>query len=60
MNRISNLQPRTAFVPIPADVVTQAFSIDWERTEELYREAYEQALAVVRPPIADRLAPYWN
>ena len=49
MNRLTMFQPQTAFVPVPADLMANAFHIDWDRTEELYRDAYEQALAVARP-----------
>jgi hypothetical protein len=34
---------------------------DWEQVQEAYREAYEQARAVLRPAITDRLlAASWN
>jgi hypothetical protein len=59
--RVATLtQSPTAFVLINAEQLATPFRIDWERTEELYREAREQARAVVRPAIIDRLAPYWN
>ena len=53
-------QLATGFAALPGEFFANPFAIDWQRTEELYREAYEQARAVLRPSIIDRLAPYWN
>jgi hypothetical protein len=60
MNRMTFFQPKTAFVEVPADLITTAFPIDRQQTEDLYRKAYEQAREMVRPTIVDRLAPFWN
>jgi hypothetical protein len=53
-------QSTAGFVLFPVELFANAFYIDWERTEELYRDAYEQAQAVLRPSITNRLTPYWN
>jgi hypothetical protein len=50
----------SGFVLVPPDLFAAPIRIDWERTEELYREAFEQAQAVQRPTIVNRLTPYWN
>ena len=50
----------SGFVMVPPDYFANPIRIDWERTEELYREAFEQARAVLQPPITNRLTPYWN
>jgi hypothetical protein len=48
------------FLLFPTNVIAGAILIDWERVEELYRDAFEEARAALRPPVMDRLAPYWN
>ena len=57
-------QPRfqipPAFEDLPADLFQVMFQIDWKQTEELYRKAVEQARAVLRPAITDRLMQFWN
>jgi hypothetical protein len=60
MRLLTPPQPTAGFVLFPTDLFATPFQIDWERTEELYREAFEQARAVLRPPITNRLTPYWN
>ena len=39
---------------------TYVEQVDRHRVEEVYRDAYEQARAVLRPPVTERLAPIWN
>jgi hypothetical protein len=48
------------FLLFPTNIVAGAMLIDWARVKELYRDAFEQAREVQRPPVMDRLAPYWN
>ncbi len=60
MHLLTPSQETAGFVSIPPDAFATAFQIDWRRTEELYRDAYEQARAVLAPPITNRLTPYWN
>ncbi|HEY1380364.1 MAG TPA: hypothetical protein VGF55_26415 [Gemmataceae bacterium] len=56
----STLTNPTAFILFPADQFAAILPIDRRRVEELYRDAYEQARAVLGPPITERLAPIWN
>ena len=47
-----------SFVLCPAALFA---GIDWQQVQEVYRVAYEQAQAVHRPPVTERLAPVsWN
>jgi hypothetical protein len=50
----------SGFVCVRPELFANPIRIDWERTEDLYREAFEQARAVQRPSIVNRLTPYWN
>ena len=50
----------SGFVWVNPELFANPIRIDWERTEELYRDAFEQARAVLEPPITNRLTPYWN
>jgi hypothetical protein len=50
----------SSFEQLPAELFQNFFQIDWKQTEEMYREAFEQARAVLRPAVTDRLAPFWN
>ena len=49
-----------AFVLCPVDLLAAVMPVDRHRVEEVYRDAYEQARAVLRPPVTERLAPIWN
>jgi hypothetical protein len=50
-----------SFVLCPASLFTGVVAIDWPQVQEVYRVAYEQAQAVHRPPVTERLAPVsWN
>jgi hypothetical protein len=60
MRLVTPPQSPAGFLLLPTDLFAMPFQIDWERTEELYREAFEQARAVLRPSITNRLTPYWN
>jgi hypothetical protein len=60
MSAIASHPSPTGFAFLPPDLFATPIRIDWERTEELYRDAYEQARAVLLPPITNRLTPYWN
>lgn len=60
MPAIANLIDARAFVFLPSALFANPIRIDWERTEELYRDAYEQVRAIQAPPITNRLTPYWN
>jgi hypothetical protein len=53
-------EPTDAFVPFPADLLSNPARIDWPQTEVLYRIALQRAEAAFKPTIIDRLAPYWN
>jgi hypothetical protein len=48
------------FCACPVEILTAIVSIDIERVEELYRRARHEARAVLRAPVTDRLAPWWN
>jgi hypothetical protein len=60
MSAIASPPCPTGFILVPPAIFATPIRIDWERTEELYRDAYEQARAVLQPPITNRLTPYWN
>jgi hypothetical protein len=60
MTALTSRPSPSGFVWVPPELFATPIRIDWERTEELYREAFEQAKAVQRPSIVNRLAPYWN
>lgn len=54
------LQTLPGFALVPRELLATFLEIDWDQTDELYREAYEQAQATTRPPITNRMTPYWN
>jgi hypothetical protein len=60
MPLISTVPSPASFALFPADMFANPIRIDWERTEELYRDAYAIVREAQRPTIVDRLAPYWN
>jgi hypothetical protein len=51
----------TSFALYPVSLFTFAGPMDWRQVQGVYREAYEQAQAIHRPAITERLAPVtWN
>jgi hypothetical protein len=60
MTAITSHPSPSAFAWVSPELFATPIRIDWERTEELYREAFEQAQAVQRPSIINRLTPFWN
>jgi hypothetical protein len=50
----------SGFVLFPANVLAVVVRVDWDQTQRVYRDAYEQSQATHRPAITDRLQPVWN
>jgi hypothetical protein len=48
------------FAEVSLDVLATVMSVDRGQTVQLYRLAYEQALAVHGPSVVERLAPSLN